>query len=109
MSYQHKDLAAGRWNQLSFFEQMANIGSDVFRAGKWKDKDENIFWNAVERAMELFDLTLEDKRWKGRLREIARTRETFCDAVFDGKEYNTSFDDLNKYFLIFAKAVQLGK
>ena len=32
MSYQHKDLAAGRWGQMSLSEQMANIGSEVERA-----------------------------------------------------------------------------
>ena len=32
MSIKHKELAAGRWNQLSFLEQMANIGSEVSKA-----------------------------------------------------------------------------
>ena len=31
----HKELAeSGRWAALSFAEQMANVGSEVFRAGK---------------------------------------------------------------------------
>ncbi len=38
MSYQHKDLAAGRWSQLSLIEQMANIGSEVERALNWRIK-----------------------------------------------------------------------
>jgi len=25
INYQHKELAGGRWQKLSFFEQMANI------------------------------------------------------------------------------------
>ena len=28
----HGSLASGRWSQLSFVEQMANVGSDVERA-----------------------------------------------------------------------------
>ena len=32
MTYQHKDLAAGRWKELPLFEQMSNIGSEVERA-----------------------------------------------------------------------------
>ncbi len=28
----HKELASGRWAQLSFVEQMGNIGSEVERA-----------------------------------------------------------------------------
>ena len=80
---------------------MANIGSEVSRAGKWQKKDKDIFWGAVERASELFDLTLTDSRWKGRHLEIARVREIFCDAVFGGKEYQSSFLSLENYFLPF--------
>ena len=32
MTYQHAGLAAGRWKELPFVEQMANIGSEVERA-----------------------------------------------------------------------------
>ena len=98
----HKGLASGRWFKLSLAEQMANIGSEVSRAGKWQEKDKNIFWNTVERALELFDLTLKDVRWQGRLWEIARMREVFCDTVLGEKDYQTSFKDLEQYFLPFA-------
>ena len=103
----HKELAGGRWSKLSLVEQLANIGSEVGRARKWQGRDENIFWGAVERALELFNLTLEDRRWRRRLKEINRMREIFCDAVFGGKEYNTLFRDLDRYFLFFAIAVKL--
>lgn len=101
----HKELAKGRWFQLSLAEQLANIGSEVSRAHKWQGKDKNIFWGAVNRALELFDLTFEDIRWRGRFREIARTREIFCDAALGGKEYGTSLEDLTRYFDQFALAV----
>ena len=39
MELQHKDLAAGRWAQMSLAEQMLNIGSEVLRANRWKTKD----------------------------------------------------------------------
>jgi len=71
----HKELAAGKWFHLSLLEQMANIGSEVSRAAKWQGKDKETFQATIDRALELFDLTLEDKRWRGRLREIARMRE----------------------------------
>lgn len=97
----HQDLAAGRWHKLSLAEQLANIGSEVSRASKWQGRDENIFWGAVERTLELFDLTLTDSRWKERLREIARVREVFCDAVTGGKDYKSKLQDLDRYFLHF--------
>ena len=105
----HKELAEGRWFQFSLAEQLANIGSEVGRAHKWRGKDENIFWGAIERALELFDLTLGDLRWRDRLKEIARIREIFCDAVFGGKEYGTSLSDLERYFLSFAYTTRLSK
>lgn len=102
----HKELRSGGWSKLSLIEQLANIGSEVGRAGKWQGKDENIFWGAVARALELFDLTLMDSRWKGRLREIARVREVFCDAAFGGKNYQSSIKDLERYFLLFTVLVR---
>lgn len=98
----HKELASGKWFKLSLAEQLANIGSEVSRVRKWQGRDDKIFWNAVERALELFDLTLEDTRWReARLREIARVRELFCDTVLGGKDYQTSLKDLERYFLPF--------
>ena len=97
----HKDLAAGRWFQLSLAEQLANICSEVGRTNKWKDKDEKLFWNAAERALELFDLTLSDPRWCGRLREIARLREVFCDALFGGDNYHITLEEIEKYLFPF--------
>ena len=102
----HKQVAAGNWSKLSLMEQLANIGSEVGRAGKWQNKDKNIFWGAIERALELFDLTLEDIRWQGRLGEIARARELFCGAIDGGKEYKTTFKDLERYFFYYALCVR---
>lgn len=97
----HKELAKGRWFELSLAEQLANIGSEINRAAKWQDKDKDIFVGAVDRALELFDLTLADSRWKGRLREIARLREIFCDTLLGGKNYQGSLKDFESYFLPF--------
>ncbi|TSC96801.1 MAG: hypothetical protein Athens101426_41 [Parcubacteria group bacterium Athens1014_26] len=102
MNFLHQELAMGKWQQLSFCEQLANIGSEISRATRWQNKDQKIFEGAVDRALELFDLTLDDPRWRGRLREIARAREVFLDAISGGKEYNSSLKDLERYFFSFA-------
>ncbi len=107
MEFLHKNLATGRWNELSLIEQLGNIGSEVSRAQNWKDKDEKIFNAAVDRALELFELTLRDQRWRGRLKEIGRAREVFCDAILGGKEYGSTLESLNKYFLDFAMAARI--
>lgn len=102
MLIQHTELAAGRWLTLSLAEQLGNIGSEVSRAARQKDNDGALFWGAVERGLELFDLTLDDSRWNGRRSEIARAREVFCDAVYGGKQYHASLSDLVPYFNYFA-------
>ncbi len=103
----HQSLAEGGWQKLSLAEQLGNIGSEVSRAMRWQGKDEKNFQSAVDRALELFDLTLEDPRWRGRLWEIARAREVFCDIVFGKNEYRSSLQDLLRYFDQFAYAARL--
>ena len=108
MKILHKELAKERWFRLSLCEQLGNIGSEIHRALHWKDKDQKNFETAVNRALELFDLTLKDQRWKKRLREIARARELFCDAIDGGKEYKSSLKDLDRYFFYYALCARLN-
>ena len=106
-AFLHQELALGKWQNLSLVEQFGNIGSEVNRAFQWQNKDEKLYEGATNRALELFDFTLEDPRWKGRLREIARAREVFCDAISGGKEYGSNLKDLRKYFDTFAMVARL--
>jgi len=105
----HTDLANGRWGTLSLMEQLGNIGSEIGRGVRSKGKDEIKFQNAVARALELFDLTLADPRWRGRKTEIARAREVFCDAVSGGTIYHSTLQDIDRYFLPFAVAARREK
>lgn len=91
-----------RWHTLSLAEQLGNIGSEVHRARLAEHTHETRFEKARDRALELFDFMLADPRWRGRLREIARSREVFCDAVSGGKEYGSTLEGLEKYFDQFA-------
>ena len=109
MVIQHKNLAAGSWQKLSLMEQMGNIGSEISRALNWRDKDQIIYENAIDRALELLDLTIADPRWRARLKELTRVRELLVDAIFGGKEYKTSFEDLYRYFFHFALAARVSR
>lgn len=103
MGFKHNKLAQSRWHTLGSIDQLANIGSEISRSSRWKDKDEKLFLSAVERARELFLLTFTDPKWQGaRLKELSRFYEVFCDAVLGGTEYNSSLEALNKDFLYFA-------
>ena len=101
------NLSSERWWTMSLAEQLGNIGSEVGRAAKWQDKDEKSFWSAVTRALDLFDLTQNDHRWKKRRMEIDRAREIFADAVLGGQEYKSDLKSLEEYFMLFAIAAQM--
>lgn len=99
-------ISKDRWFHLSLAEQLGNIGSEVGRARVWQGRDEQSFWGAVTRGLELLDLTREDVRWGSRRTELDRARETFADAVLGGKEYQSTLADLEKYFMQFALYAQ---
>lgn len=104
MTTLHSGLAAGGWKELTLIQQMANVGSEVGRAIRsWESGNTKRFEGALGRALELFDLTARDERWRGsRLREILRAREEFCRLFFDEDVAPDSASGLNRYFLHFA-------
>lgn len=99
----HNNLGTGGWSHYTLPEQLGNVGSEINRALMMKGKDNNRYVGACDRALELMDYILEDKRWKGlRLQEVARAREMICDAINGGKSYASTLEDMNNYFFAFA-------
>ena len=92
-----------KWQKFSLNQQLANIGSEVSRAISLREKgDKENMEKSVFRALELIDLTISDKRWRGRLSEIFRLREVICDIFFGENTYKTKPEFLKNYFLFFA-------
>ena len=104
----HREAAAGRWFELSLMEQLGNVGTEVARAARAKAAgNEGRTWSAFERALELFDLTIADERWRGpKRREICRAREVVCDFLVGDNAYGSSAESLDRYFLPFAVAAR---
>ena len=88
---QHKDLENGRWAELSFPQQMANIGSETSRiyraleAGKEARAE-----SAFVRFQELVDLSIKYGRAdasptlrSAMLEELCRFRELYCKAFLE--------------------------
>ena len=68
-AYQHKTLSDGRWNSFSFSQQIANIGSKVPLAIKWKKKGRmDQMEKDVIRCLELIDLIVLSRQ-----KHIAKT------------------------------------
>ncbi len=108
----HKQLAAGRWFELSLVEQLANVGSDITRTVLWKKKgDADYSQKAFERALELLDLTIADPKNRGRLKEPLRVREALVDHFVFDNEYNTTDEFWQSYFFAFnyAAAIRRGR
>ncbi len=106
----HYNLAQGKWFQMTAMEQLGNIGSEIERSLKWHAKNE--FENrdkAIDRMLDLIDLTVQDPKWKYRLKELLRTREVVCDYFFGNNTYLISPDTLRKEFLYYGIAARAGK
>ena len=107
MSYQHKELAEGRWSEMPLVEQMANIGSEVERALNWKSKNNPDYsLRAAGRAVELSDLSLASARKFPHLKEIARLREILLDYFYGSNEYGSTESSLRNYFSHFTYAAR---
>jgi len=102
MKMEHQQLAAGKWQELSLAEQLANVGAEVGRALRWQEKGNAEYSRlAFERALELIDLTIDDGNNKNRLKEIIRLREALADYFTAGNSYKQTADSLNNYFYSF--------
>jgi len=99
---QHKTQADGTWVKHDLIFQLANIGSEVIRAINWQKKGNKEYSQlALERALELFDLTISDPKNRKRLKEVCRAREVVADCLMGGNKYNTPSKYLIDYFTQF--------
>jgi len=92
-----------RWQKLSFFEQMANIGSEIQRTINWRQKNPKYSKLAFERTLALIDLTITDKKnhKPGRLKELLRTKELLIDYFCFDNIYKTTDKIWQNYFIAF--------
>lgn len=102
-----------RWHKFNILEQMGNIGSEIYRAVSWQKRNSpEQSRQALDTALELFDLTLADPRWiiiNGRIKEITRAREVVCEFFLGQNQHNETGDKLMKYFDEFALAARKDK
>ncbi|TRZ79723.1 hypothetical protein D4R86_05565 [bacterium] len=106
MTFYHENLAQGRWTKLTLSEQMANVGSEIERTIKWREKNSKFSQMAFERALELLDLTATDKKNRLRLKEILRAREALADYFQFNNLYKSTDQKWQNYFYSFAYAAR---
>ena len=107
MSYRHKELAAGRWFTLTLLDQMANVGSEVERTISWRERgDAAHSTSALERALELMELTIDDPKNRKRLKELTRVREALLDYFCADNQFGSSDKLWRNYFYAFGYAAR---
>jgi len=101
-----------RWAQLTFNEQMGNIGSEVGRAIIAHRNGNEVRKNrAIDRAIDLFSATVEvliDTKYSYRLKEVLRARDEFLRLFFDNT-FEHDADNIDRYFTYFAFAARAKK
>jgi hypothetical protein len=110
MTWKHPELAAGRWREFTLMEQLANVGSEVERALNWAAKgNHDLSTGALERGLELLELTIDDPRHRHRLKELTRVREVLLDYFLGENQYGSSADSWRSYFHAYGMAAALKR
>ncbi len=109
MKFFHQEII-DKWSSYSLLEQMANIGVEVNRAINWKKKNNlKMSINAFYRAIELIDLTANDKKNKNSLKEILRLKELLGNYFLGDNIYKSIDEWWEKYFYPFNLAIRKDK
>ena len=96
-------ISQHRWQNLTFYQQLGNVASELSRAIKFKDHDDIEHMNSsLWRLLELLELTIDDRKNKSRLRELCRFREVLCDWYCQTRLYDVDPESLKNYALNFA-------
>ncbi len=90
------------WQTKSIHYQLGNIGSEIGRALKWQQTAPQKAVAAAERALELIDWSLADRRNTAFLKELARIREVFADSFFGTNQYDQTQESWDRYFFPYA-------
>jgi hypothetical protein len=80
-------------------EQLANVGSEIERALSWAAKNNPDYSRmALERGLELLELTIADPRHRHRLKELTRLREVLLDYFVGENQYGSTESSWHSYF-----------
>ena len=94
-----KDLRA-TWFEMPVSMQISNIGSEVARAIRWKNKgNEKRKIGFCEKAIEF--LSIEDPKSRHRIGEFSFCIEELKDYFLGDNVYNTTDELLHKYYDAF--------
>lgn len=108
VNFQHESLANGRWAEMSFAEQMGNVGSEISRAIHWQSKNKpERMEQCVYRALELISLTISTcGQNQTKLKELCRAKEEICDYFLSDNAFCSAPEQILRYYYSFALTAQ---
>lgn len=101
-----------KWAQLTIFNQMGNIYSEVGRSFKTRNQKNTVDHDAaVMRAIDLFDATVQSliDIKSPKAKEVLRAKEQFLEVAMDSTSTLDSVQSLERYFMQFAIAARLNR
>jgi hypothetical protein len=95
----HTGLTIEKWGSFPFLTRLANIGSEVYRAISWREKQRSDYAElAFNRSLELFDATKSTTLNAAQLKEICRLRELWADYFAGDNKFASDKKFFNDYF-----------
>lgn len=94
-----------RWANMTIFEQMGNIYSEVGRSFSAKRRLDIVGQDsATVRAIDLFDATVAAliAQKSIRAKEVLRAKDQFLQTLYDESVSESDMGSLDRYFLQFA-------
>lgn len=90
-----------RWFQMSVGEQISNIGSEVERALRFRNKEPQKSLEFVNKAIELIERSQMDPKNQTRIRELGNCKEELIDFFIGDNIYSTTEEQLRRYYNAF--------
>lgn len=91
-----------KWFNMPFEIQIGNIGSEVSRAIRYKNKqNEQAKMNFYNKAVELLERSQRDPKNIDRIDELEFCKEELNDYFFGSNDFNSTDESLMKYYDAF--------
>ena len=91
-----------KWNSMTIQEQISNIGSEVLRADKWKQKgNKERMRSYYDAAISFLCLSIRDPKNAAGKNELNLCIEELADYFIGENRWETTSETLKKYYNAF--------
>ena len=94
-----------KWYSMPVNVQIANIGSEVERALRWKDRDPKKAENFCRKAISFWEIVKSDPKNRFREEEFQTAMDELEDFFLGENLYQTTEQDLRRYYDAFLDSI----